>query len=484
MKRYLWLVPFIILSVILTGCNMQNMLGNLMGNKEKTSSKSSQQQEEKKIIAVALNEEDPNKAMFLLGIQEMAAKEEIEVKVLTEKELGDSEALKEAKILIYQDGEQSFLKDAEKNDIPILALNSLPPGVKAQGVILPDPNQVGTLMAQQIQGRISEGQVVYLQGESEDPLAQTSLAALKQESGKNSKITIHSFANPPESEAIAIQGLREHLQKNPGQVKVICAQNEKLASQAYELLKSLQLTEKIYLMGGQANPKSLQRIASAGQIADIDTAPYVQGVNALQWAQKIINKESIDITQSITGDQGEVAAKIIPVKSVTAENLSLIQKSYTKAAQAQKELEKKQEESQEKSAGSKGDKKSKSNGDGESSGDEKNSKSKEGDSQSQEQEGASSQGKEGSHGVMPEGVKKVTEKVHTEITREYLDEQGKVLGIEKSANDQVRTIPPEMLLKEQQKQQDGQQGQQGTQGTQGTQGEKSSGAEKSGNKKS
>ncbi|MEL1133624.1 substrate-binding domain-containing protein [Desulfitobacterium sp. THU1] len=478
MKRYLWLVPFIMLSMILTGCNMQNMLGNLMGNKEKTSSKSSQQQEEKKIIAVALNEEDPNKAMFLLGIQEMAAKEEMEVKVLTEKELGDSEALKEAKILIYQDGEQSFLKDAEKNDIPILALNNLPPGVKAQGVILPDPVQVGTLMAQQIQGKITEGQVVYLQGESEDPLTQMSLAALKQEARKNPKIVIHSIANPPESEVIAIQGLREQLQKEPGQVKVICAQNEKLASQAYQLLKSLQLTEKVFLIGGQANPQSLQRIASNDQIADIDTAPYVQGVNALQWAQKIMNKESIDITQSITGDQGEVAAKIIPVKPVTAENLSLIQKSYTKAAQAQKELEKKQEESQAKSAGSKGAKESKGNVDSGNSGDGKSSKSKEGDSQDQGQEGASSQGKEGSQGVMPEGVKKVTEKVHTEIIREYLDDNGKVLGTEKSANDQVRTIPPEMLLKEQQKQQGGQQGQQEKQDG------KSSGSENSGDQKS
>ncbi|MGE4273060.1 MAG: sugar ABC transporter substrate-binding protein [Desulfitobacterium sp.] len=461
MKRHLWLVLLtVVVIVILTGCNMQNMLGSLMGNNEKTSSKSSQKQEEKKIIAVALNEEDPNKAMFLLGIQEIAAKEEMEVKVLTEKESGDSEALKEAKILIFQDGEQSFLKDAEKSDIPILALNSLPQGVRAQGIILPDPNQIGTIMAQQIQGKISEGQVVYLQGESEDPAAQMSLAALKQESGKNPKITIHSIANPSESEAIAIQGLREHLQRNPGQVKVVCAQNEKLASQAYELLKTLQLTGKVLLMGGQANPQSLQRIASVGQMADVDTAPYVQGVNAMQWAQKIMNKESIDITQSITGDQGEVAAKIIPVKTVTAENLSLIQKSYTKAAQAQKELEKKQEESQANNAGSKGDNKSKGNGDSGNSGDGKSSKSKEGDSQDQGQEGASSQGKEGSQGVMPEGVKKVTEKVHTEIIREYLDDNGKVLGTEKSANDQVRTIPPEMLLKEQQKQQGGQQGQQ------------------------
>lgn len=475
MKKFMLIIILLILSLGLTGCNMQSLLGGLMGNKDKTSSKSSQPKEEKKIIAVAIKDEDPNKDMFLLGIQEMAEKEEMEVKVLTNKEQGDKEALKDAKILIYQDGEQSFLKDAEKEDIPILALNRLPAGVKAKGVILPDPDQVGRIMAQQIEEKVAEGQVVYLQGEAEDPVAQMSLAAFKQEIGTNPKIAIHSITNPPESETIAIQTLREHLQKNPDQVKAIAAQNEKLLAQTYELLKSMQLTEKIHLMGGQANPKSLQRIASGSQIADIDTAPYVQGVNAFQWAKKIMDKQSIDITQSITGDQGEVAAKIIPVKAVTTENLALIQKSYTKATEAQKEQEKKKEESEEKSSEAKNGQKSESNSSGESGDKKQDSEGKEGEGQGQSQEGgASSQEQGGSQGVMPEGVSKVTEKVHTEIIREYLDDKGNVLGTEKSANDQVRTVPPEMLLKEQQQKQ----GSQGQQEQQGKQSEGSGGAKK------
>ncbi|MEM5818761.1 MAG: sugar ABC transporter substrate-binding protein, partial [Desulfitobacterium hafniense] len=98
MKKVLSLIIVLLLSMALTGCNMQSLLGGLMGSKEKTSSKSSQQ-EEKKIIAVALNQDDPNKDMFLLGIQELAEKEELEVKVLTSKEQGDANALKDAKVL-------------------------------------------------------------------------------------------------------------------------------------------------------------------------------------------------------------------------------------------------------------------------------------------------------------------------------------------------------------------------------------------------
>ncbi|ACL22731.1 ABC-type sugar transport system periplasmic component-like protein [Desulfitobacterium hafniense DCB-2] len=474
MKKVLSLIIVLLLSMALTGCNMQSLLGGLMGSKEKTSSKSSQQ-EEKKIIAVALNQEDPNKDMFLLGIQELAEKEELEVKVLTSKEQGDANALKDAKVLIVQAGEQSFLKEAEKGDIPILALNGLPPGVKAKGVILPDPDQTGRLMAQQIQGKVTEGQVVYLQGEAEDAVAQMNMAAFKQELGKNPKITVHSITNPPESETIAMQSLMEHLQKNPGQVKAICAKNEKLLALAYELLRSMQLTDKVQLMGGQANSKSLQRIASGSQIADIDTSPYVQGVNAFQWAQKLMDKQSVDITQSITGDQGEVAAKIIPVKTVTTENLALIQKSYAKAAEAQKELERKKSESQTKGSESQGKQKSTEKSSNEDSGKEQSGEGKDAESKEQGQEGSSSaQGQSGGQGVMPEGVSKVTEKVHTEILREYLDEKGNVLGTEKNANDQVRTIPPEMLLKEQQQQQQQQQ-QQGEQGQQGDRQDKQGG---------
>lgn len=459
--RKVFLIFFVILfSVTLTGCSLQDLLGN---KKQKTPSKSSQE-EQKQIIAVALNDDDPNRALILRGIEDMAKKEDMEVKVLSAQDAaGGQQAegkqsqsngnskdqkkespLKDAKILIYQGGNKEFLQSAQEDKVPILALTELPAGVKTAGVILPDPNQVGELMAQPILTKVTEGQVVFLQGDPGDSAAQEALAALRRVLNKNPKITVHSISSPTGSESIAKQALMEYLQKNPEKVQVICAQNEKLAAQAYELLKAQQLDKKILLIGGQANTQSLQRMASGGQIADIDTAPYIQGVNAFQWAQKIVKNEALDISSSLTGDQGEVPAKIIPVKSVTPENLAVVQKSYTKAAEAQK----KQEEAQKQSESKQGaDQKSQSK-----QGNSQNSDSKQGSSSAQGGE------QQQTGGNMPQGVTKVTEKVHTEITREYLDAQGKVIGTEKNANDQVRTIPPEMLLQEmQQSKQGGQQ---------------------------
>ena len=476
MKKMLSLVLVFFLSITLTGCNMQNLLGGLLGSREKTTSKSSPQ-DDKKIIAVAIDDENPNKDMFLLGIREMAAKEELEIKVLSKEEQMDTEALKEAKVLIVQDGEQALLKGAEKEKIPIIALNELPSGIKAQGVILPDPEQVGKLMAQQILPKVSAGEVVFLMGEADNPVSQLILSSLKRELSSNGQLTVHSISNPPESESLAIQTLAEHLQKNAGKVKAICAKNEKLLSQTYDLLKSMKLSETVYLVGGEATPNSLQRIASGSQVADIDTAPYIQGINAFQWDQKLLNKEAVDITQSITSDQGEVAAKLIPAKTVTTENIALLQKSYTQAATTLKELEKKAEsqakdsQGQEKGKSSsdqegkeqgeeksgQGNGESKGQGKGQSDGQGSSQGSEQGDGQGDDQ----GSGQSGGQMVIPEGVAKVTEKIHTEITREYLDENGKILGTEKSANDQVRTIPPEMLLKEQQQQQQKQQQKEG-----------------------
>jgi ABC-type sugar transport system substrate-binding protein len=480
MKRFFLIFFVILLSLTLTGCSLQDLLGN---KKQKTSSKSSPE-EEKKAIAVALNDEDPNKSIILLGIENMAKEGDMEVKVLSAKDVAggqqaeggsqsksksdtksksngnskdqkdksqstggkDSESpLKDAKILIYQGGNKEFLQSAQENKVPILALSELPAGVKTTGIILPDPNQAGELMAQTILNKVSEGQVVFLQGDPGDSVAQEELAAFKRVLSKNPKITVHSITNPAGSESIAKQGLMEYLQKNPDTVKAIGAQNEKLAAQASELIKAQQLEKKILLVGGQANTQSLQRMASGTQVADIDTAPYILGVNAFQWAQKVVNKESLDINESITGDQGEVPAKIVPVKSVTPENLAVVQKSYVKAVEAQKQEEAKKQQDAQKQEGDKKQEGQQSSGDKKS--DSGGSDQKEGQQQGPSQGGVN----------IPQGATKVTEKVHTEITREYLDDKGKVIGTEKNSNDQARTIPPEILIKEQQAQQGAQQ---------------------------
>src|SRR5690554_6247492 len=232
MKKKLWLLLlFLVLGLGLSGCGITDMIGKLIGSDSQGPEKiSNKKEEDKKIIAVSINEEEPNKALFLLGIEEMAEKEEIEVKVIKKEEAKDQEAFQDAKVLIYQGGEKALLQNAEKEKIPIIALNKIPDSIKVEGVITPDPNQLGSLLAQQIQGVIAEGegQVVYLQGEAEDPIAMSVLANLKQ-SLANTKLTINSITNPPQSESIAIQSLLEYLQKNPDKVKVICAQNEELA---------------------------------------------------------------------------------------------------------------------------------------------------------------------------------------------------------------------------------------------------------------
>ncbi|MDR3539934.1 MAG: substrate-binding domain-containing protein [Desulfosporosinus sp.] len=436
--RFLLVIFSLCLSLTITGCGLQALLGN----KNKTSATKG---ETEKVIAVALNEDDPNKLLITKGIDDLAKKENVQVKYLDKSAAGEESPLKGAKVLIYQGGDASLLKSAATDKIPVLALNQLPTGVKLMGIITPDQEKIGELMAQTLLSKVAEGQVVILQGDPSDSGFQERLAGNKAVLSKYPKITVQTIASSPDSESLAKQGLMDFIQKNPGKVQGILAYTEKLAAMANSVLKQAQLDKKIILVGGQASVPSLERISSGAQVGDVDTSPYLQGVNAYQWAQKIISKQSLDVNDSITSDQGEIPAKIIQVKAVTPDNLALIQKSYTKTMQSA-EQDKKQTEQAGQASKSKDqskngqDKKEAQSGD--SSGDKSGDKP-----------GASGGGQQDKSSALPPGVKTVTERTKTETTREYLDAQGKVIGTEKTANEQVKTVPPEMLKQQQQPEQ-------------------------------
>ncbi|MBC2722088.1 MAG: substrate-binding domain-containing protein [Desulfosporosinus sp.] len=422
--RFLFIVLPICLSLTITGCGLQDLLGK---NKNKTSAK---EQEEETIIAVSLNQDDPNKLLISKGIEDLAKKEDVKVKYMDSKSEKES-PLEDAKILIYQGGDPSILQESQSEKIPILALTHLPSGVKPEGIIIPDQEKAGELMVQTLLDKVTEGQIVILQGDPNESGSQELLAGNRALLSKYPKITVHTIASPQGSESVARTSLVDFLQKNPDKVQGILAHTETLAVQASEVLKQAQLDKKVVLIGGQASVPSLQRMATGSQIGDIDTSPYLQGANAYQWAQKIINKEPLEVNHSITSEQGEIPAKVVEVKSVTPANLAVTQKSYTTTMQSAEQDKKKQEKSSKKDS-------------------KENDQGKE-----KENEQKDAKGEEGQSGdkqsSLPPGVQKVTERIKTETTRDYLGADGKVLGTEKTVNEQVKTVPPEMLKQEQSK---------------------------------
>jgi ABC-type sugar transport system substrate-binding protein len=429
--RFLLIVFLLCLSLTINGCGLQGLLGK---NKNKTSS--TNKGGTQTIMAVSLNEEDPNKLLIIKGIDDLAKKENVQVKDIVQSTAGTESPLKGAKILIYQGGNASILQRAQTEKIPVLALTHLPTGVKLDGIITPDQEKAGELMAQTLVSKVSEGQVVILQGDPNESGFQERLAGNKAVLTKYPKITVQTIASSPGSESVTKQSLVDFLQKNPDKVQGILAHTEKLAVLANEVLKQAKLDKKIILIGGQASVPSLDRMASGAQVGDIDTSPYLQGVKAFQWAQKIIKKEPLEVNDSITSEQGEIPEKIIQVKAVTPDNLAVIQKSYVKTMQSA-EQDKKQKE-QKNAQSSQG--KNKDQGKTQS-----NAKKDEG--QAGDKQGSSSGGEQTQSSVPP-GVEKVTERIKTETTRDYLDAQGKVVGTEKTTNEQVKTVPPELLKKQ------------------------------------
>lgn len=421
--QFLLILVSLCLSLTITGCSLQDLLGK---NKSKMTTKKSENQT---VIAVSLNEDDPNKLLISKGIEDLAKKENAKVKYMDQESESES-PLKGAKVLIYQGGDPSILQKSQTEEIPILALTQLPSGVKPVGIITPDQEKAGEFMAQTLVSKVTEGQVVILQGDPNESGSQERLAGNKAVFSKYPKIAVHTIASTPGSESATRANFTEYLQKNPDKVQGVLAHTEKLAVQANEVLKQTQLDKKISMVGGQASLKSLERMSSGAQMGDIDTSPYLQGANAYQWAQKIIKKEPLEVNDSVTSDQGEIPAKIIPVKAVTPENITIIQKSYTTTMKSA-EQEKKQKEQEAKKEQSSGQ---------DSKGKDKEEEKEQGDKKTEEK----SEDKKGSTPV-PAGAEKVTERVKTETTREYLDAQGKVIGTEKTVNEQVKTVPPDMI---------------------------------------
>lgn len=474
-----FMIVSLCLSLTVTGCSLQDLLGN----KKKSSSQSAQKSEP--VVAVSLSADDPNQILLQKGIDDMAGKENVKIKYLNNPSTGDAgqsqsssssgskqssgqagggqDPLKDVKVLIYQGGDLGLLQTAQTKKVPILALGQVPAGSKPLGLITPNQENIGELMGQALTSKIQAGTVVLIQDDPGATGAQERLAGIRAALSKYPKLSLQVISGHPGSESAATIAFLEYLQKNPGKVQGVLADTERAAAQAAQVLKQGQLEKKVLLFGGQANIQSLQRMAGGVQAGDVDVSPYLQGVNAFQWAEKVIKKEPFDINDSVTGDQGEIPAKVITVKAVTPENLAITQKSYVKAVslaqQAQKQQAQKQQASANSSAGSQGQEKKK-----------QDSQSSAGSSGSGSQASSSNGGQPGgqSGGNFLPGVAKVTERVNTEITREYLDSKGKVLWTEKSSNQQVRTVPPEMLKQEQgqqqQKQQSGGQQKSGQQG--------------------
>ncbi|WP_407306306.1 sugar ABC transporter substrate-binding protein [Desulfosporosinus sp. SB140] len=410
------------LSLTVSGCGLQALLGN----KNKTSSAS---KGKAVTVAVSLNQDDPNKLLITKGIDDLAKKEDVQVKYIDPSEVDNDSALKGAKVLIYQGGNANLLKSAEASKVPVLALNQVPAGVKLVGIVTPDQEKAGELMAESLVSKVPEGQVIILQNDASETGSQELLAGNKSVLSKYPKITVQIIASSSGSESTAKQSLSDLLQKNPGKVQGILAHTEKLSAIANDVLKQFQLDKKVILIGGQASIPSLERIASGTQTSAVDTSPYLQGVNAFQWAQKILNNESLDVSDSITSEQGEIPAKLIQVKAVTPDNLAVIQKSYVKTMQSAEQDQKQQS--------------TKASSQGKDQGASKD----QGDSKNQNKQGASSGSDQAQNksGNVPAGVEKVTERIKTETTRDYLDAQGKVIGTEKTTNEQVKTLPPDML---------------------------------------
>lgn len=478
-KPCLCILLIVILSLTATGCGLQDLL---MKKDKNSSSEGTQKQAD---IGMVLDESDPNLALIRQGIEESAQKDNLKVVDLSagsgqdssnqnsdmqtgktqggsnqssgqSGESGDNSALQGAKVIIYQGSSADpVLNQAQKANIPVVALGQVPGSSKLSGIVYPNQEGVGEGMANMLQASVSEGDVVILQENPDDPGAQEALTGSKAVLAKNPKIKVNVIANPAQSESGAKQAFTAFVEKDGEKLKGVLAYSEKLAAGAYEVLKNAKLDKKVVLIGGQANLQSFARISAGTQKGDIDTSPYLQGVQVYQMASQALKKQPVAMDDSVVTDQGMVPVKEVPVKVVDAGNVQMVEKNYSKALTQAEQAQKQAAASSNGQNGQKAQTQTENASADQGSG-QKSGASQDSGGQDSSGQGSGSSSNTGSGGnaqatpapVIPSGTASVKEKITTETTREYLDKSGKVISTEQSTVEQNRTVPPDTLKQE------------------------------------
>ena len=440
-----------ILSSFGVGCGAIN---KLLG-KDKQQSKQGDQKKDKQKIGVVLSGSQEDTAQIRKGLQDAARKEDAQLVFLESKDQGkDSEQDSEQKgskkesnqdgkdsksglkdknlkalIVLGEGSEQSseILKSAAKQKIPIVGIGQVS-DTKVDGIVTPDYFRIGEMQAEFVKSKLPQGNIVLLQ--SAAPGAEEVVAGNKSALAQSSGLkVVQTFASPTKNSSPAA-AFDDYLKKNPGGVQAVIASDSKLALEAIEMLKKSNLNKKVIVVGAGAHKAALDQIASGDLHADIDKAPYLQGLYAYKMASQLGKKQTTDADRTVATEAGETPAKLVPLQLAKPENLAQFQKIY-----AQPQVSSDQEDK-------KGDKSS-------SSGD-KGSKDKE---QSQQGDSQKKSGESGQSGEQPQskgtysssGATQVREKIRTETTREMLGPDGKVMGTETEVKEEVRTLPAALV---------------------------------------
>lgn len=373
-KKAAMIIALFLIALLMFGCN-------LLPLKRPQSPDKDAEGEKTKVMVSMGNAAVDNYAFLQSQLEEMGKEAKLEFTWLDAhndalKQSTDiSKAAKEkAKVIIVEPVEPDMLKaglqELQKQGIKIICLGNLPTDLPVDAYITPDFRRAGEIQGQQVLEKVkSEGKslkILILRGPKNNKTADAILAgnmsALQGQKGITS-ISVEEVAGWNASTAFDIVRTKLTGGSPP---QAILAHSPEITAAAVQALEQLALQGQVKTYGMGTQVKAVEALAQGKHVAEVDFMPEMLAQTLIDAVESLSKGDSWQYERQVKNGTHSVPAKFIPIRSITVNNLYLLQERMEKMKKGQE----KTTEKEEKGGGEGGEKGQGSEGGGEGSGEE------------------------------------------------------------------------------------------------------------------
>ncbi len=248
----------------------------------------------------------------------------------------------QAKVVIVEAVEPDMLKAAiqelQKNGIKIICLGNLPADLPVDAFITPDFQRAGEIQGQQVLTKATGSKpldVLILRGPKDSTTAENivdgNLAALQ--GNKNiGTVSIEEIAGWNASTAFEV--VKTALAKSSPPQAILCHSPE-ITAAAIQAVEQQGLVGQVQTYGMGTQSQAIDALEQGKHTAEVDFMPEQLAQTLLETAKSLSQGEGWSYERQIANGTHNIPAKFIPIRSITIDNLYLLQSRMEKLKQDQ-----------------------------------------------------------------------------------------------------------------------------------------------------
>lgn len=276
-------------------------------------------------------------------------------------------AEEKAKVIIVEPIEPDMLKtalqDLQKKGIKIICVGNLPTNLPVDAYITPDFRRAGEIQGQQVLEKASSGgkslKILILRGPKKNKTAEAMLAGnMATLQGQKSISSISVEEVPGWNASTAFEIVKTKL-TGASPPQAILTHSPEITAATIQAVEQQALQGQVQTYGMGTQVKAVEALAQGKHLAEVDFMPEMLAQTLNDAAKSLSKGESWQYERQVQNGNHNVPAKFIPIRSITVDNLYLLQERMEKMKkdQEKKDEEKKGEEKKggkESSGGSEG----------------------------------------------------------------------------------------------------------------------------------